>query len=290
MSQSRKSLEEGKKTGKKSDKKEKGAEEDVKHSDLSDSSTQDITKESKKRKHSDGQSVEGEVPTKQQKRESGKEGDSEKDEKKQKKKRDRRKKKKSHKDKTLPELRVLPKKEWLKLREEYLSLQKKSMSELKESLKQIKENQPTDTGDNDAEKVTKPEVTTELVETPDVIIRVQCASDMNRKEIKEDLGTEVNVAYIDVKEGARDGYIRFKDADSAKKISESSIKSYLFNLLKGDDERAYWQKLKSDREAKHNTKSSRKKVKGTQKLIDRTEKINKENVSRVHIKFDDDDE
>ena len=38
------------------------------------------------------------------------------------------------------------------------------------------------------------------------------------------------------------------------------------SLSIGEEERAYWEKLKSDRNAKHNTKSHKHKKRGSQKV------------------------
>jgi hypothetical protein len=51
--------------------------------------------------------------------------------------------------------------------------------------------------------------------------------------LQEDLGTDYQIAYIDIKEGDKTGCIRMKDEDSAQKLTAAPSGSYFFTLLKG---------------------------------------------------------
>jgi len=51
--------------------------------------------------------------------------------------------------------------------------------------------------------------------------------------LQEDLGTDYQIAYIDIKEGDKTGCIRMKDEVSAKRLTEAPSGSYFFTLLKG---------------------------------------------------------
>ncbi|XP_061169041.1 la-related protein 7-like [Saccostrea echinata] len=202
------------------------------------------------------------------------------------KKKERRKRKKKHKEKCLPELRVMPKLEWLQLKKEYLSLQKMNMNKLKKTLQHMrKEDLPKEnTGEVIEEMPDKP-----TVEIPGTVVHLTSGLPVYRKQLKNDLGSEVHVAYVDVMEGEKEGYVRFKDAASATKTVQHSWPQYQFVLLTGGDEEAYWDKLKSDKMKKYQNKQKKQGKSGQKKLIDRAQKRNKENLDRVHIRFGEED-
>ncbi|XP_041363125.1 la-related protein 7-like [Gigantopelta aegis] len=206
----------------------------------------------------------------------------------------RRKKKHKEKDVSLPQLRVIPKKEWLSLRKEYLSLQKQSMAMLKQKLKEIKtDHKPDGTGSvkknqavNDKSEMRAVKSIKKIEFQPGVIIQVSTKEATNRKKVKDQLAPDIQVAYIDVLDGAVDGYIRCENHQSANRLANIKNAEYNFTLLSGDKETAYWSKLTSDQEAKLNTKN-RSKKRGVQKLIDKAHKHNSETMERKHIMFED---
>lgn len=51
--------------------------------------------------------------------------------------------------------------------------------------------------------------------------------------LQTDLGPETAVAYVDVLEGEKEGFVRFKDTDSATKVIGHSWPHYHFTLLTG---------------------------------------------------------
>lgn len=197
------------------------------------------------------------------------------------KKKKRFRRKKDKKEKEIPELRVLPKKEWLQLRDEYLKLQKTSMAMLKNMLREQKDTGKKDLDDGKKSKKKQIEF------KPDVIVKVTSDDPMRRKNLKNALGEECKIAYIDVKDEQTEGYIRCEDAESAKQIGAATIPGYIFAAVTGDEEKKYWDKLTSDRETKLNTKCRHKK-RGHQKWTEKAQKASIENVERRHIVFDED--
>lgn len=54
--------------------------------------------------------------------------------------------------------------------------------------------------------------------------------------LQTDLGPETAVAYVDVLEGEKEGFVRFKDTDSATKVIGHSWPHYHFTLLTGKND------------------------------------------------------
>lgn len=202
------------------------------------------------------------------------------------KKKEKRKRKKKHKEKGLPELRVIPKLEWLYLKKEYLNLQKESMKNLKQSLTQMK---MEDSSEQNKEHTQEAMLEKPTVEMPGTVVRLSSECPVYRKQLKTDLGPETAVAYVDVLEGEKEGFVRFKDTDSATKVIGHSWPHYHFTLLTGTDEEMYWNKLKADKMKKYESKQKKSEKRGQKKLIDRAQKRNKENMDRVHIRFSEDE-
>ncbi|KAG1925900.1 la-related protein [Pimephales promelas] len=109
----------------------------------------------------------------------------------------------------------------------------------------------------------------------------------------QDLLSELsNVAYVDILDGDAEGHVRFKSPEDAQKVitAQSEFqKKYNWNLelLLGDHEQRYWQKILVDRQAKLN--SPREKKRGTEKLISKAEKIiiARTKEASKHFHFDD---
>ncbi|KAM7377423.1 hypothetical protein PAMA_013959 [Pampus argenteus] len=216
----------------------------------------------------------------------------------------KRKRKKKHKEKlkigeeVIP-LRVLPKKEWLELKEEYLTLQKRSMTSLKKFMSKIDhnehkslmemDNEPQD-GNNKTDKATSqgPQFTS------GVIVKITDSKPLpGRKFIKDALSKVSPVAYIDIMEGDAEGYIRFQTPEEAKAVSDAKAElqnehSWKLEILSGDREQRYWQKILVDRQVKLNR--PREKKRGTEKLISKAEKIiiARAKEANKHIRFQED--
>ncbi|KAM7366175.1 hypothetical protein PAMP_015640 [Pampus punctatissimus] len=217
----------------------------------------------------------------------------------------KRKRKKKHKEKlkigeeVIP-LRVLPKKEWLELKEEYLTLQKRSMASLKRCMSKIghnehkslmeMDNEPQDGNNKKRDKVTSqgPQFTS------GVIVKITDSKPLpGRKFIKDALSKVSPVAYVDIMEGDAEGHIRFQTPEHAKAVSDARAElqnehSWKLEILSGDHEQRYWQKILVDRQVKLNR--PREKKRGTEKLISKAEKIiiARAKEANKHIRFQED--
>ncbi|XP_029027793.1 la-related protein 7 isoform X2 [Betta splendens] len=220
----------------------------------------------------------------------------------------KRKRKKKHKEKlkigeeVIP-LRVLSKKQWLKLKQEYLTLQKRSMASLKKCMNKINvkgDHGPMDTN-NDAqhehgEKSDKNEkaVNSGPQFTSGVIVKITDNKPLpGRKFVKDALGKISAVVYVDILEGDAEGHVRFHSPEEAKAVSDARAElqrehSWKLEILSGDQEQRYWQKILVDRQGKLNR--PREKKRGTEKLISKAEKIimARAKEANKHIHFPDD--
>uniref|UniRef100_U3JE03 La-related protein 7 n=1 Tax=Ficedula albicollis TaxID=59894 RepID=U3JE03_FICAL len=199
----------------------------------------------------------------------------------------KRKHKKKHKERhkmgeeVIP-LRVLSKTEWMDLKQEYLALQKASMASLKKTMSQIK---PDPVGEMETEsgvqKSENDKTTSEDCAPPakantmgpqfvsGVIVKIISTEPLpGRKQIKDALAVLAEVAYVDMLEGDTECHVRFKTPEDAQTVMKSykeiQIKNnWKFEVLTGDNEQRYWQKILVDRQAKLN--QPREKKRGTEK-------------------------
>ncbi|CAJ1086349.1 la-related protein 7 isoform X2 [Xyrichtys novacula] len=214
----------------------------------------------------------------------------------------KRKRKKKHKEKlkigeeVIP-LRVLSKKEWLVLKDEYLTLQKRSMKSLKKCMTKIDhmdtDNDPQEENNEKCDKSEKganhgPQYTS------GVIMKITDNKPLpGRKIIKDALSKVSPVAYVDILEGDAEGHIRFHNPEGAKAVCEAQAElqkehSWKLEILSGDHEQRYWQKILVDRQVKLNR--PREKKRGTEKLISKAEKIiiARAKEAHKHIRFQED--
>ncbi|XP_039397070.1 la-related protein 7 isoform X1 [Mauremys reevesii] len=230
----------------------------------------------------------------------------------------KRKHKKKHKERhkmgeeVIP-LRVLSKSEWMDLKQEYLALQKASMASLKKTMSQIKseclEKMETDSGvqKHPQTKNVKCEATNEDSAPPEkantmgpqfvsgVIVKIISTEPLpGRKHIKDALAMIADVAYVDMLEGDTECHVRFKTPEDAQVVmkahKEIQIKNnWKLEVLTGDHEQRYWQKILVDRQAKLN--QPREKKRGTEKLIAKAERMRlaKTQETSKHIRFSEDD-
>ncbi|XP_074084789.1 la-related protein 7 [Macrotis lagotis] len=218
----------------------------------------------------------------------------------------KRKHKKKHKERhkmgeeVIP-LRVLSKNEWMELKKEYLALQKASMASLKKTISQIKSENlgqmDTDTGiKNDhanSEDCQPPEKVNTMGPqfVSGVIVKIISTEPLpSRKHLRETLAVISEVVYVDVLEGDTECHVRFKTPEDAQAVmkAHAEIKkkyNWKFEILSGDHEQRYWQKILVDRQAKLN--QPREKKRGTEKLINKAEKIRlaKTQQASKHIRF-----
>ncbi|KAJ8382101.1 hypothetical protein SKAU_G00028790 [Synaphobranchus kaupii] len=219
----------------------------------------------------------------------------------------KRKRKKKHKERlkigeeVIP-LRVLSKRDWLDLKREYVTLQKRSMATLKKSMVRqkgngemelgsaVESNQTADMNDKQ-ERVCDKEASLGPQFETGVIVKITNSQPLpGRKCIKDALSEVSAVVYVDILEGDAEGHVRFKTPEDAKAVitARSEIQrkhSWKLEILSGDNEQRYWQKILVDRQAKLNR--PRDKKRGTEKLIAKAEKIiiAREKEASKHIRF-----
>ncbi|XP_054999433.1 la-related protein 7 [Sorex araneus] len=222
----------------------------------------------------------------------------------------KRKHKKKHKERhkmgeeVIP-LRVLSKSEWMDLKKEYLALQKASMASLKKTISQIKLESEMETehgvpnksetkNEKDNSEQRGPQ---EKVHAPGpqfvsgVIVKILGAGPLpGRKLIRDTLAAISEVVYVDLLEGDTECHARFKTPEDAQAVINvcAEIKKkhcWKLEILSGDHEQRYWQKILVDRQAKLN--QPREKKRGTEKLITKAEKIRLEKTQQAskHIRF-----
>ncbi|XP_024144107.1 la-related protein 7 [Oryzias melastigma] len=209
----------------------------------------------------------------------------------------KRKRKKKHKEKlkigeeVIP-LRVLLKKEWLQLKQEYLALQKSSMSSLKRCINKIDSKEQGSTEDRSVK--TKKENNQSPQFVSGVIMKITDSKPLPaRKILKETLCQVSKVAYVDLLDGDSECYIRFCTPEGAKAVCDARAElqkehSWKLEILAGDHEQRYWQKILVDRQVKLNR--PREKRRGTEKLISKAEKIMmaRAKEENKHIRFEED--
>lgn len=284
--------------------------------------TQDKLSEKKRRRSQTADGSDSDVPSKMRKRSESDAGEEEKDVTKRssptksdtergveegKENRDdstlkaKRKRKKKHKEKlkigeeVIP-LRVLSKKQWLELKDEYLTLQKSSMKSLKKCINKIdvkkhKSVMETEKAPQDAEKKDTNQGPKFI---SGVIVKITDNKPLpERKFVKDALCKISPVAYIDTLEGDSEGYIRFHTPEDAKAVGDAGAElqkqhSWKLEILTGDHEQRYWQKILVDRQVKLNR--PREKKRGTEKLISKAEKIilARAREANKHIRFQED--
>ncbi|XP_030095362.1 la-related protein 7 isoform X1 [Serinus canaria] len=224
----------------------------------------------------------------------------------------KRKHKKKHKERHKMEeevipLRVLSKTEWMGLKQEYLALQKASMASLKKTMSQIKPEpvaeMETESGvqksenDKTASEDCAPPAKANTMGpqfVSGVIVKIISTEPLpGRKQIKDALAVLAEVAYVDMLEGDTECHVRFKTPEDAQTVMKShkeiQIKNnWKFEVLTGDHEQRYWQKILVDRQAKLN--QPREKKRGTEKLIAKAERMRLEKTQQTskHIRFTED--
>ncbi|XP_019711747.1 la-related protein 7 isoform X1 [Hippocampus comes] len=213
----------------------------------------------------------------------------------------KRKRKKKHKEKlkigeeVIP-LRVLSKKAWLELKAEYLQLQKRSMASLKKCMTQLDGDERQ--GGDESRFLSVEASEKASSQGPQfisgVIVKISDNKALpGRKMIKDALCKISPVEYVDLLEGDAEGYVRFKRPEDAQAISDTKAElqkahSWQLEILSGDNEQRYWQKILVDRQVKLNR--PREKKRGTEKLLSKAEKIitARAKEANKHIRFQED--
>ncbi|XP_054419708.1 la-related protein 7 isoform X2 [Pteronotus mesoamericanus] len=204
----------------------------------------------------------------------------------------KRKHKKKHKERhrmgeeVIP-LRVLSKTEWMDLKKEYLALQKASMASLKKTISQIKLESKMEIDHEESNKSgMKNEKSNEEERCPPqvpatgpqfvsgVIVKIVSAEPLpGRKQVRDTLAAVSEVVYVDLLEGDTECHVRFKSPEDAQAVIDAHVEikkkhCWQLEILSGDREQRYWQKILVDRQAKLN--QPREKKRGTEKVISRS--------------------
>ncbi|XP_026703693.1 la-related protein 7 [Athene cunicularia] len=201
--------------------------------------------------------------------------------------------------------------EWMDLKQEYLALQKASMASLKKTMSQIKSES---VGEMETESWAQKKSQFEYNKSTSkdsappakantmrpqfvsgVIVKIISTEPLpGRKQIKNALAVLADVAYVDMLEGDTECHVRLNTPEDAqtvlKSYKEIQIKTnWKFEILTGDHEQRYWQKILVDRQAKLN--QPREKKRGTEKLIAKAERMRLEKTQQTskHIRFTEDD-
>ncbi|PNI53614.1 LARP7 isoform 8, partial [Pan troglodytes] len=185
----------------------------------------------------------------------------------------KRKHKKKHKERhkmgeeVIP-LRVLSKSEWMDLKKEYLALQKASMASLKKTISQIKSESemetdsgvPQNTGMKNEKTANREECRTqEKVNATGpqflsgVIVKIISTEPLpGRKQVRDTLAAISEVLYVDLLEGDTECHARFKTPEDAQAVINAYTEinkkhCWKLEILSGDHEQRYWQKILVDR-------------------------------------------
>uniref|UniRef100_H3CP02 La-related protein 7 n=1 Tax=Tetraodon nigroviridis TaxID=99883 RepID=H3CP02_TETNG len=195
---------------------------------------------------------------------------------------------------------------WLSLKEEYLLLQKRSMTSLKKCITKM------DAGPKDG-GAPRPPSSPRLLSScsrrcrrepasgqsgaafaPGVIVKITDSKALPaRSRIKDALSRLSPVAYVDVLEGDAEGHVRFHSPEDARAACEGRAAlqkelGWRLEVISGEREQRYWQKILVDRQVKLNR--PREKKRGAEKLISKAEKIlhARAKEANTHIRFQDD--
>ncbi|XP_063700918.1 la-related protein 7 [Culicoides brevitarsis] len=212
------------------------------------------------------------------------------------------------------DIKVMPKREWKRLRNKYLNLQRTRFKEIKQKLQAGRKQQekkqqkkktpipskashasprkinfygalPFDTKKSGGEENEMMEVQSIPPKKPlfsfepGLIVNIKFQEPLvDVKEFKQELKALTFVKYIDVKEGQSEAFVRVDKFASANQLVKFYTNSeYQTQILSGEVEQRYWQKMMSDREQKLNKTVKVKQVRGREKL---SKKI------AQHIRFD----
>ncbi|XP_069680671.1 la-related protein 7 [Periplaneta americana] len=208
-----------------------------------------------------------------------------------KKSRKRRKKHKKEKpDVDAGRLQVLSKREWKRLRNKYLDLQKAKMKCLKQYLSRNRwnSNNPQGRNHDQLQQTIKDEDTAKqktdskpkFTFVPGVIVHAIFDEPViDLKKLRADAKALSDVAYIDIVKGASEGFFRCATPTAAEHLVGNAPWQHA-EILKGEAESQYWDKMMKDREEKLSN-HVRVKQRGRDKIMSRAEReLGK------HIRFD----
>jgi La-related protein 7 len=180
---------------------------------------------------------------------------------------------------TLLHLRVISKKEWLRLKKDYLERQKSNLSELKAKLKSIKSAEE----DNERPKAKK-----QKTEEPKFIVDDSFKNciikltpkntfdettyelfKLSRQQFKNEKLKEFSeqIAYVDIDKNLNRIFVRCKDKVAAEDLKSKTeyLNDFNMDLLVGSEEYEYVSKIASNRDKKHE-KKAKKENRGKEKV------------------------
>lgn len=216
-----------------------------------------------------------------------------------------RKHKKEIQDIEASQLKILSKREWKRLRNKYLNVQKKKMKCLKQFLSRNRLNRNSQfhhedqlqhaNGQNQEEQVVHGDGSSEekthvkresknnprFTFSPGLIVHAVLDQPVvDVRKFKLDVKARHDVEYVDVMMGANEFFLRCSTPAAAEQLV-SSVPWKQVEILKGEDESQYWNKMHDDREQKISN-NIRVKQRGRDKILRTAEReLGK------HIRFDD---
>ena len=199
----------------------------------------------------------------------------------------------SHDDYVLSVLRIMKKEEWRKMRNKYLNLQKQNMSAAKGRIRQmrnypkekIKENQQAtvQSHSTDALLENDPSTTDEGLNkskiefVPGTIVKFVIDEPIidQGKQVKSRIRAAVMepVKYVDAANGSSKVFVRCSNQKQAEVISAAKnlLGTNSGEILTGNEESEYWEKIQSDRQdkisGKVKVKPSFKKERGKDRIV-----------------------
>ncbi|KAK3931541.1 La-related protein 7 [Frankliniella fusca] len=211
-----------------------------------------------------------------------------------------KKKKKNRKKKKRPKefeifaqgMVVLSKKEWKRLRNKYLNMQRVNMRKVKQQVLEARfmRRQPhcppygLDHGRDEEMRPPPPPVDApkpRVTFVPGVIVCVKFNEPMvDLKAFKAEARTQPGVQYVDVTEGAFEAFLRCSGPAEAQHLLQIKFWKNM-SVLSGGDEKAYWDKISKDREAKLGNKVKVVKERGKKKLLRKAEVV-----KATHLHFE----
>lgn len=215
----------------------------------------------------------------------------------------RKRKKKEKKEIGLPNLRVMSKLEWLRLKQEYQKLQREAMKEVKMNLKKSQSPPPIRT-----EKTSKKapdlsrnnasvegtgladggmELPTKLEMQRGVVLKYFAEKNIDKKNLRDAFSAFAPVSYLEMSDDKEMGFVRFRTKQGCQKVVEA-VKNGLLETVRVEElnekeDEEYWEKLNHDRTERFQQKKNRKKRRGILKI---TEKLEAQAKKRDHIHFD----
>jgi La-related protein 7 len=217
----------------------------------------------------------------------------------------KRKRKRKHKDsdqitanktadpEALLMLQIMPRSEWKRLRNKYLDLQRKNMANSKMKMRQFFEPEEgsSTVQEEEADLNKKPP----LEFTKGVIVKfIQDEPIEDEKKVKQRIKAAVmeTVNYVDAKIGAKEYFVRCANPEQAKTLANAKILGNS-EILSGQGEEEYWEKIMKDREAKVSGKvkvpNAGKKQRGKLRIIKKFEKSIQQH-ENSHCYFNDNNE